>query len=202
MGPLVVVEDDDELLGRLRHVVERLVGNAAGKRRVARHHDDVFVAPALVPARRHAQPGRKRRARVARPVAVVLAFRAQHETVEPLVLPDALDVPGTPFRGEELVDVSLVAHVENELVLGRVEHAVQGDGQLDHAEVRPQVTADPVRVRLAHHVDQLLAHLLGQLLQVALGQGLEVGGRMDFVEQAHPGLRRARSLDGHRFRRG
>ena len=38
--------------------------------------------------------------------------------------------------GEELVHVALVADVEDELVLRRVEDAVQRDGQLDDAEVR------------------------------------------------------------------
>ena len=47
-GPLVVVEHDDEPLGRLDDVVERLVAHAAGERRVARHADDVLVAAALV----------------------------------------------------------------------------------------------------------------------------------------------------------
>ncbi len=94
------------------------------------------------------------------------------------------------LRGEHLVDVRLMAHVEDEFVLGRVEDAVQRDGQLHHAEVRPEMAADAVRVRLAHHVDQLLADLLRELRQVALGQRLQVGGRLDFVEQAHAAVRR------------
>ena len=43
--------------------------------------------------------------------------------------------------GQELVDVGLVAHVPDELVAGAVEDAVQGDRQLDDAEVRRQVAA-------------------------------------------------------------
>ena len=201
-GPFVVVEHDDEPFGRLGDVVERLVGDAAGKRRVARHADDVFVAAALVAPRRHAQRRRERRARVPRAVAVVLAFRAQHEPVEALVLADRLDVPGPALGGEHLVNVGLVAHVENELVLGRAEHAVQRDGQFDHAEVRPEVSADARRVGLAHHVDQLLADLLGELREVALGQRLQVVGRLDLVEQADARLGDGRSLDGDGFRRG
>ena len=36
--------------------------------------------------------------------------------------------------GEDLVGVRLVAHVEEDLVLRCVEHAVQGDREIDHAE--------------------------------------------------------------------
>ena len=36
-----------------------------------------------------------------------------------------------------------MAHVEEQLVLGRVEGAVQRDGQFHHAEVRPEMAADP-----------------------------------------------------------
>ena len=43
--------------------------------------------------------------------------------------------------GEHLVDVGLVAGVEDDPVGGRVEDPVQRDGQLDHAEVGAQVAA-------------------------------------------------------------
>ena len=43
-------------------------------------------------------------------------------------------MPSTP-PGEHLVDVALVADVEDELVLRRVEDPMEGDGQLDHPEI-------------------------------------------------------------------
>ena len=43
--------------------------------------------------------------------------------------------------GEQLVDVALVADVEDELVLWRVENPVQRDGQFDDPEIRAQVAA-------------------------------------------------------------
>ena len=61
-------------------------------------------------------------------VAGDTALRTQR--LEPLVAP-----------GEQLVRVALVADVPDQLVAGRVEDAVQREGQLDHAEVRRQVAA-------------------------------------------------------------
>ena len=46
-GPFVVVEDDDESLGEAGDIVERLVADAAGERRVARDGDDCSSEPAL-----------------------------------------------------------------------------------------------------------------------------------------------------------
>ena len=89
---------------------------------------------------------RKRRAGVAGAVAVVLALGAQQEAVEPLIL--AHGVEAVAAAGEELVDVALVADIEDEFVLRRLEDAVQGDGQFDDAEIRPEVAADGIRVVL------------------------------------------------------
>ena len=69
-------------------VVERLVGNAVGQRRVAKNADDVFIRAALVARRRHAERGGQRRARVTGAVAIVLAFRAQGKAVQAAGLAD------------------------------------------------------------------------------------------------------------------
>ena len=63
--------------------------------------------------------------------------------------------------GKHFVDVTLVADVEDKLVLRRVENAMQRDGQLDHAEIRPEMAAG-----LREHLDQLVAHFLRELRQV------------------------------------
>ena len=55
--PLVVVEHDDELLGRLGDVVERFVGDAAGEGGVAGDADDVLVRAAQVAPHGHAERG-------------------------------------------------------------------------------------------------------------------------------------------------
>ena len=63
--------------------------------------------------------------------------------------------------GEQLVHVGLVARVEHDCVLGRAEHAVQANRQLDDTQVGPQV---PTRARYV--VNQKGANLRGQLIQL------------------------------------
>ena len=89
---------------------------------------------AQIAADRHAEAGRQRRPRVARAVAIVLAFGAQQKAVQPFVLPHRRDAIEPP--GKHLVHVALMADVEDELVLRRFENAMQRDRQLDHAEIR------------------------------------------------------------------
>ena len=71
-----------------------------------------------------------------------------------------------------------MADVPEHLVAGRVEHAVQGDGELAGAEVGAEVAAD-----LADRVDDVAAHLLGDLLQLRVVEAVQVGGTVDSVEQ-------------------
>ena len=76
--------------------------------------------------------------------------------------------------GEDLVRVGLVADVPEDLVAGRVEQAVQGDGQLAGAEVGAEVAAD-----LTDRVDDVGAHLLRDLLQLLVVELVQVGGAVD-----------------------
>ena len=59
---------------------------------------------------------------------------------------------------------------------------MQRDGQLDHAEIRPEMAA-----RLREDLDQFVAHFLRELRQVLFAQRFDVGGRTNAVEQ--PGFR-------------
>ncbi len=99
------------------------------------------VPPGQVAGHRHAQSGRKRRAGVARAVAVVFALGAQAEAVEAVGLADGAEA--LPPPGQNLVDVDLVADVPDEPVLGGVEDVVEGQGKFDDAEIGAQVAAGP-----------------------------------------------------------
>ena len=59
--------------------------------------------------------------------------------------------------GEQLVDVRLVADVEDKMVLGGVEDVVHGEGEFDHAEVGAEMTSG-----LREDRDQLLADFFGE----------------------------------------
>ncbi len=82
-----------------------------------------------------------------------------------------------------------MADVPEDLVAGRFEHAVQGDGELAGAEVGAEVTAD-----LTDHVDDVAAHLLGDPLQLLLVEAVQVVGPVDAVEQGRGGELAASAL--------
>ncbi len=130
-GPLVVVEHHDHALGLLGDVVERLEGDAVGEGGIAGYGDDVLAAAGKVAGHGHAQRGRERGAGVTGAVAIVLAFGTQHEAVKAAGLADGLKA--VEAAGEDLVDVRLVADVEEDFVFRRIENRVQRDGKLDDA---------------------------------------------------------------------
>jgi hypothetical protein len=79
---------------------------------------------------------------------------------------------------QDLVRVSLVPDVPDDLVARRVEHRVERDRQLAGAEVGGEVPSD-----LSDGLDDVLADLLSQLLQLVVAQLVEVFGQSDSIEQ-------------------
>ena len=126
--------------------------------------DHVFIRAAQVPPDRHAERRAEGRAGVAGAVAIVLAFGAQQEAIEPVVLAHGFEAVAA--AGEQLVDVALMADVEDELVLWRIEDPMQRDGQFHHAEIRPKVAAHGCGVLLGEHADEFVPHFLGELREI------------------------------------
>ncbi len=180
VGAAVVVDDDDEpAVPGDRDVVQRLPGHAAGQRAVADHGDDraVVLAAQLVRLG-HAVGVGQGRGGVAVLHEVVLGLGPARVARQAAGLPQRVELAVPP--GQQLVHVGLVPGVEDHLVLGRVEHPVQRDGQLDHAEVRAQVAAGP---RYRFHQD--IADLGRQEAQLLLGEVLEVLRAVDALKQGH-----------------
>ena len=98
-----------------------------------------------------------------------------------LVLADGVEPVAA--AGEDLVRIGLVPDVPEDLVLRRVQQAVQRDRELAGAEVGAEVAAD-----LADRVDDQLADLLRHLLELLVGKLPEVGRGVDRVEQPLLGL--------------
>src|SRR6476469_1008305 len=88
-------------------------------------------------------------------------------------MPQGADAVAPP--GQDLVRIGLVAHVPDELVVRRVEHLVQRDGELDYAEACAKVAAGH-----RDRVDGLLAKLRRKLRQVLVVQGAQL------LWSAHP----------------
>ena len=80
-------------------------------------------------------------------------------------------VEGGAPAGEHLVDVGLVAGVENDPVARGVEDPVDRQSQLDHAEVGAEVAATA-----GARCDQLVADLGRKLVQLAVVESAQVRG--------------------------
>ena len=75
---------------------------------------------------------------------------------------------------EHLVRIALMADVEDELVVRRVEDVVECDSSLDESEVRSDVTAV-----ITHAVEDALPDLTGEGLQLLCVEALDVFRAMD-----------------------
>jgi len=104
---------------------------------------------------------------VASTVAVVFTLRPQREPVQAARLADRIETIFPP--GQQFMDVALVAHVLDELVLGRVEDAVQSQRQFNDAQVRTEVPAVP-----GEHCDEVLPNFDGQFLELRQREFLHV----------------------------
>ena len=71
--------------------------------------------------------------------------------------------------------------VPDDRVAGGLEHPVQRQGQLDHAEIRPEVPASA-----GHVLDQEGTDLGRQLVELVAAQTLQVLGTADVFEHARP----------------
>ena len=153
----VVVDDDHHRPAGRGDIVQRLPAHAAGERAVAHHRDHMPVA---VPGQfeRLGQPVgiRQRRARVAGLDPVVFALGARRISRKPTLFAQTFEVRAA--AGQHLVHVGLVAGVEDDRIVRRIEHPVDRQRQLDDAEVGPQMPPGS-----SHLVDQKLANLAGQI---------------------------------------
>ena len=180
VGPAVVVDHDDQpaVLGH-RDVVQRLPGHPAGQRAVADHRDHGAVGLAAQPVRLGQPVGVGQaggRVRVLH--QVVLGLGPARVAGQPAALAQRAELRHPP--GEQLVHVGLVPGVENDLVHRGVEHPVQRDRQLDHAEVGPEMAAGP-----RHRLDQQVTYLAGQDGQLIWRQLPEIARAREGFQQGH-----------------
>ena len=171
------LSSDDERGAQPAGQVDRLEGDAAGHGAVADDRDHAAV-DALAHAHGLLEPDAvaDRGGGVAGAHDVVDRLVARAERRQPAVLADGVELVAA--AGEDLVRVGLVADVPEDLVLRRLQHGVQRDGDLAGAEVGAEVAAD-----LADGVDDVLADLLGDLLQLVLGERPEVVGSVDAIQE-------------------
>ena len=173
---VVIVENDDQPVAGISGVVHRLIGHSGAHRAVADDRDRAArIARQLVGHRKTQRSGDRGRT-VRRAERVVFALRPAGEAAQPPALAKRADAIAT--AGDDLVRISLVADVPDQFVGRRVEHIMDRDGQLDHAEPGPKMTA-----RLRHRGNHFGTQLVGEGRQLLLIQRAQIGGKRDAVEQ-------------------
>ena len=135
----IVVQHDHRVAPAEPEVVERFVGEATGERAVADDRDDLAAVAGGVSGDRQPEGVAHRGRGVAVLDDVVLGFDPGRVPRHPAALAEPAE-PVEPAR-DQLVDVALVPGVPHDGVAGRVEDAVQRQGQLDRAEVGPEVAS-------------------------------------------------------------
>ena len=160
----------------MAEVVQRLVGHAAGHRAVTDHGDDVaVVVDAGVPGAGQAVGVGQDRGGVGVLHVVVPALLPARVARQPAGLAELLEAGLA--TGDDLVDVGLVAGVPQDGVVGRLEDAVQRQGQLDRAEVRAEVAAVG-----GHGLHDEVPDLAGQLVELGVAERAQVGRLVDGVQ--------------------
>ena len=97
----------------------------------------MLIAAGQIAPHSHAQGCGERGARVAGAIAIVVALGAQHEAVQSARLANGIESIAT--AGEVLVNVGLMADIEDELVCRRIKDHVEGECEFDDTEIGTEV---------------------------------------------------------------
>ena len=176
-GHIVVVENDEQVVGVGRGIIQSLEGQSARDGGVADdgNHFALFLFVFELCGDGHAQSGRYGVGGVSGDEGVVFALGRVGESAQSVQFANGVELFAA--TGENLVSVGLVPHVPHDAVVGGVEHVVQGHGQLDGAHARPEVS----RV-MGQRVDEEAAYLGTHLGQFFDRQFAQVGREVYLFE--------------------
>ena len=172
---VVVVQDHQQVRPGVAGMVQGLEGQARGQPAVAYDGDAFALAAGIAGRYGHAQRAADGGAGMAYAESIIRALVPLRKRRQPGVFPDGMQPVAAP--GEDLVPVSLVAHVPDQPVLRRIVDIMQGNGQFHRAQAGSKmagVTARPMQ--------QEGAHLPGQRLQLIFRQAPQVRGGINSVQ--------------------
>src|ERR1700688_260495 len=176
VAPTVVVQDDHHLGLQLADVVERFIRHAAGERAVADDNDHLAGITAQLARGGEAECVAEPGGRVRVLDQIVLGLASRGIPAQPTLLAERVE-PADP-AGQHLVDVCLVAGVEDDRVARAVEHPMHRHRELDDAEVGAEVTPRP-----RDGGDQLLTNLCAEAGQILRAEPAQVVRPGDLLEQ-------------------
>ena len=174
----VVVDDDHHRPPGRGDVVQRLPAHTAGQGAVADDGDHVAVAvPGQLEGLGQSVGVRQRGAGVAGLHPVVLALAARGVARQAVLLAQRVEVVGA--TRQHLVHIGLMSGVEDDRIVRRIEHPVQGKGQLDHTEIGAEMPAG-----CSDLVNQEFADFPRQIAQLRLCQVLQICGTADLFKHS------------------
>ena len=174
-GHAVVVEDYHDGLAADAGVGQALIGKSAGHGPVADYGRHVVALTHHGPRPGHAQRHRHGVGGVAGDKRIVVRLVRLGKAGQAAVLTQGRE--HVPAPGDYLVGITLVAHVEDQSVLGRVVDPVERHGKLHGAEIGRQVAAGA-----GNAVDDLPAQLGAQRIQLAFPELFYVVGTVNFIK--------------------
>ncbi len=180
---VVVVEHHQQTPLGHASVVQGLKGHTRGHGAVANDGHGRALLTLDVRSQCHTQSRGNAGGGVGGAEGVELALDAARKAADATELTQAAHAVAP--TGEDFVRVGLVAHVPHQAVVRRVKHAVQGDRQLNGAQIGTQVTAG-----LGHAVENVVAQFVGQWLELVARQAAQVSGGFDRSEQLGHGCNR------------
>ena len=175
---VVVIENDDQIGGQARGIVERLVGKTSCHGAVSDHSDDGLRSTAQLPGPDHAQRGTDRGGAVPRVVGVTAALLPLGKAAHSAQLPQG--VKPLPASRQQFMRIRLMAHIPDDPVSGKVQGQMKGHGQFNRPEVAGQVTAGDTH--LAH---QKLTYLLRKISVFLRRDLFYIIGFMYQIKQSH-----------------
>ena len=117
--PLVIIEHHNQPFGGMGNIVQCLKRNAVSKRGIAGKDNHMLISSSQIAGNGNSEGCRKPGTGVACAVAIMLAFGTQHKAVQSTRLADGVE----PFAAarEQLVDISLMAYIEDKMVFWSIE---------------------------------------------------------------------------------
>ena len=176
-GHLVVVQNNDHGRLQLAQLIEGLKRHAARKRCIADDGNDFLIAAIQIARHSQAQRHRNRIGRMAGRVHVVFAFARLWEARHAPELAQSVEL--AQAARNELMSIRLVAHIEKQLVMRAIEHAVACQNKFDYAKARRHVAA-----RFRRGRNNLLANFRRKYGKLLVGEELQVRGGRNHIENA------------------
>ena len=169
---IVVVEDDEEVIGGAADVVQPLEGQTAAHAAVADYgHDLPAVLATPMCCDSHSQCCRDAVGSMPAGKGVVLALVGRRERAKAAQVP--VGGESLPPARQYLVACCLMPHVPDDAVVGRVEDIVQGHRELHHAQATGKVAGVA-----GHFANDFQPQLVADLRQRLDGQTPKVGRDM------------------------